>query len=145
MASAPAKAVANLQPFIGTWDTFGTILGADGKAEGELRATDIYEWFPGKFFLLHHVEGRLGDVEVRTLEVVGPGENGRCVARSYDNVGQSEEYSVVLQGRNWIIDSDTQRFRGSFSGDFRMLEGRWEASDYGRTWRPWMNITLRKR
>ena len=61
----PARAVADLAPFIGTWDTSGTILGADGKAEGTLRATDVYEWFPGKFFVLHHVDGKL---EAQTLE-----------------------------------------------------------------------------
>jgi hypothetical protein len=141
----PAKAVADLAPFIGTWDTSGTVLDADGKAAGELKATDIYEWFPGEFFVLHHVEGTLGDAEVRALEVIGVGEGDGCVARSYDNAGQSDEYAVALRGRSWTIDGSTQRFRGSFSEDFTTLEGSWEASDDGKTWRWWMNITLRKR
>jgi hypothetical protein len=141
----PAAAVLNLEPFVGTWDTSGTILDADGSAGAELRATDTYEWFPGNFFLVHHVHGKLGEVEVRTLEVIGAGDGDSCVARSFDNAGQSGEYIVALRHRSWSIEGKTERFRGSFSEDFRTLEGLWEAAEDGMTWRPWMNITLRKR
>lgn len=141
----PATAVAGLAPLIGTWDTSGTILDADGEAEGKLRGTDVYEWFPGRFFVLHHVDGKLEDTEVKAIEVIGAGEGDGCIARSYDNAGQSDEYKVALQGRMWTIDGSTQRFRGSFSEDFTTLEGSWEASEDGQSWRPWMNITLRKR
>jgi hypothetical protein len=145
-AQQPAKAVAALEPFVGIWDTTGTIMGPDGKPAGELKATDTYEWFAGRFFLIHHVDGHMGDAEVKALEVIGAGPKGTaCIARSYDNAGQSEEYEVALRGSQWTIDGKTQRFRGQLTEDGRILEGQWDLSEDGSTWRPWMRIRLRKR
>jgi hypothetical protein len=142
----PTNAVAALEPFVGVWDTNGTILDADGKPAGELKATDTYEWFPGGFFLIHQVDGHMGDAEVKALEVIGAGAREHsCVARSYDNAGQSEEYEVALSGRKWTIDGKTQRFRGQLTDDLRTLEGQWELTEDGSTWRPWMRIRLIKR
>src|SRR5688572_23928313 len=145
-AGKPASAVAALEPFVGVWDTTGTVLDAKGQPEGELKAIDTYEWFPGGYFLLHHVDGQMGDAEVKALEVIGAGpREGICLARSYDNAGQSDEFDVALRGRNWTIDGKTQRFRGQLSTDWRTLEGQWELTEDGSTWRPWMQIRLIKR
>jgi hypothetical protein len=142
----PAEAVASLEPFVGVWDTTGTILDAEGQRDGELEAIDSYEWFPGGFFLLHHVGGKMGNAEVKALEVIGAGpREGVCTARSYDNAGQSDEFEVALRGRNWTIDGKTQRFRGQLSADLRTLEGQWELTEDGSNWRPWMRIRLSKR
>jgi hypothetical protein len=142
----PAGAVVALEPFVGVWDTTGTIFGADGKPAAELIATDAYEWFAGGFFLIHHVDGKMGDTEVKALEVIGAGPRSDvCVARSFDNAGQSDEYEVALSGRQWTIDGKTQRFRGELTDDLRTLEGQWELTEDGSTWRPWMRIRLIKR
>jgi hypothetical protein len=142
----PAKALAALEPFVGVWDMTGTILNARGQPEGELTAVDAYEWSPGGFFLLHHVDGLMGESVVKALGVIGAGQReGVCVARSYDNAGQSDQFEVALNGRDWTIDGETQRFRGQLSADLRTLEGQWEMTEQGSTWRPWMRIRLGKR
>ncbi len=140
------KAVADLEPFVGVWDTTGTIFDADGKPEGSLVATDAYEWFAGGHFLLHHVDGRMGEDEVKALEVIGAGpREGVCLAWSFDNGGRSNTYEVALAGRRWAIDGKTERFRGQLSEDLNVLEGQWEFTEDGSTWRPWMSIRLVKR
>jgi hypothetical protein len=142
----PAASVALLEPFIGIWDTTGTLLGTDGKPEGELKATDGYEWFPGRHFILHHVKGTMSGQDVRTLEVIGAGDASGCVTRAYDSSGQTDEYRCALDGHDWAIDGETQRFRGKFDDGFGVLEGDWElAEDDGKSWRRWMHIRLVKR
>lgn len=53
-------------PFVGIWNTEGQIKAGDGAEEQRLVATNIYEWLPGKAFLLHRVDARLGEVITRS-------------------------------------------------------------------------------
>jgi hypothetical protein len=34
-------------------------------------ASDVYEWAPGRFFVIHPAYGRIGEVDVRGVEVIG--------------------------------------------------------------------------
>jgi len=142
----PGPEHQRLNVFVGRWNTEGqTRAGPLGPA-ARITAIDTYEWFPGGYFLLHHVDGQMGDAEVKALEVIGAGpREGVCLARSYDNAGQSDEFDAVLRGRNWTINGKTQRFRGQLSTDWRTLEGQWDLTEDGSTWRPWMRIRLIKR
>lgn len=49
-------AMERLQPFIGKWKTEGTVQMPTGS-EVRLDAVDTYEWLPGGYFLIHHVNG----------------------------------------------------------------------------------------
>jgi len=143
--SKPPKAVADLEPFIGTWRNTGTMFDESGKEAGKMTATDRYEWLDGGFFVLHHVEGNLGDEEIRLLEVIGvQGKDGQVIARFFDNRGMTGEQTYVLKGRSFTVDGPQQRFRGEFDADFQTLEGLWELAEDGKIWRPWMKIVLEK-
>ena len=50
-----------------------------------------------------------------------------------------------LKGADFQITGPTERFAGTFSKDGASLSGTWERSEDGRTWQPWMDITLQKR
>ena len=54
-----------------------------------IAGTDIYEWLPGGFFLVHHVDVTIGDEPVRAIEMIGERDpqTGALVARSYDDTG----------------------------------------------------------
>jgi hypothetical protein len=130
-----------LEILAGHWDTTGTVIGEKSPFE----AVDIYEWMPGGYFLLHHVEAEMGGAEVRALEVIGadPGGSG-YVTWSFDNSGGALTYRAQLDGRKWSIDGEAERFRGEVSPDGRTLEGQWSQKRGGQ-WVPWMDIALRKR
>ena len=134
------KPPKELDILVGHWKTSGTMID-DGST---FEATDIYEWMAGGFFLLHHVEARMGGADVRTLEVIGanPGGNGYR-SWSFDNAGGAATYQERLEDRKWSIDGDTERFRGEVSADGKTLEGRWSQKRDGG-WVPWMDIVLRK-
>jgi hypothetical protein len=40
------------------------------------------------------------------------------------------------------MQSESDRFAGTFADDGDTLEGHWEARDEDATWRPWMDIAL---
>jgi hypothetical protein len=56
-----------------------------------ITGTDIYEWLPGGFFLVHHVDVMIGEQPVQALELIG--EYGPAtdafLARAYDNLATS--------------------------------------------------------
>lgn len=142
MADGPDPAIQALERFVGVWNTTGRIAAIDDKPGGELIATDTYEWLPGRHYLLHWVDARLNGQPSRSLEVVGfDADRGGCVSRSYDDQGQTGDYTCALTGDAWTITGDTLRFSGRFAPDGTSMSGTWQMKDRG-DWRDWMDITL---
>lgn len=106
------SAMKRLQPFIGKWKTEGTIQAPNGTAV-KLNAIDTYEWLPGEFFRLHHVDGRMGENEVKAIEIIGFHEDGMYVTTSYDNHGIVANYKAQLHELEWTIIGSTERFRAA--------------------------------
>jgi hypothetical protein len=67
----PSAAHRALDVLAGRWVTRGTIHATADVPAAELLAIDRCEWLPGGFFLLHHVDARLGGVTAQSLEVIG--------------------------------------------------------------------------
>ncbi len=145
VASGPAPGPEHraLDVFVGTWNTQGLIEAGPSGPASRLVAVDTYEWLPGGFFLLHHVDGSLGDQPVQTLEIIGYDASSRSyVTRSYDNQGNSNTYRANLRAAWWTILGESERFTGVFSDDGTTLTGMWEQSADGATWTSWMTIKL---
>jgi hypothetical protein len=142
----PGPAHARLARFVGTWDTTGRLVDGPSGAAGALVAVDRYEWMPGGFFLLHHVDGRLGDAAVRALEVIGWDDaRGAYRTWAFDEAGTAATYEARLDGRAWTIVGATERFAGTFDEAGDTLRGRWERDAGDGEWRPWMDVTLVRR
>jgi hypothetical protein len=133
-----------LDVFVGTWNTTGSIRTGGHLVDQRLFATDIYEWLPGKCFLLHKVDARLGDEISRSVEVIGwDSEIGQITSTSYSDQGSISRFSCSFERGNWRIDGDAMRFRGNFDSNRRQLSGTWEiASETG--WEVWMDVKLAK-
>ena len=139
-----SNAIEALVPFVGTWNTEGKIKANDGAKEQRLVATDIYEWLPGKGFLLHRVDARLGDQITRSIEIIGWDDDaGELFSTSYDDKGATSRFRCALEDHDWKIDGNGIRFRGAFDKDWNELTGTWELESYG-SWSPWMDIRLTK-
>ena len=133
--------IKELRPFIGTWAT--TIeMTEDGQTTTH-RATDTYRWALGDKFIFHDVKGNMGGQPIETLEVMSVKGPRNFALRSYDNSGAVQEYTASLDGHDWLIDGDTLRFRGTFSTDWRVLEGKWEKRSDAR-WQHWLVVRLQK-
>jgi len=49
-----------------------------GEVPVPITGTDIYEWLPGGFFLLHHVDVVIGEQAVRAIELIGEYDPAGC-------------------------------------------------------------------
>jgi len=120
----PSSAVAVLDRLVGEWTV-------TGGAEGIIR----YEWMPGRFFLLQHVELEQFGQTITGLEVIGQlhpfGEPAGTdvVSRFYDSMGNTLDYVYELEGDKLTIWAGTKEspayFTGTFSDDDRVLDGAW--------------------
>ncbi len=147
--TAPGPEHRLLDVFVGTWNTEGTIL-ADAAhpsaTTAKLTAVDTYEWLPGGFFLIHHVDGRMGEDEVHAIEIIGYDASRQAYrTRSFDNQGNTGTYEATLRGATWRIRGERERFTGELGDDGGSLTGQWERrSTDGTRWVPWMDIRLTK-
>ncbi len=136
-------ALAALELFVGIWNTTGTIRPSGDEPAQTLLATDIYEWLPGRHFLLHRVDARMGGAPSRSIEIVHwDAARGTCMSRSYDDQGSISDYQCALADRHWSIRGDSVRFAGDFDESGDRLTGLWELRGEDGRWRPWIDLEL---
>jgi hypothetical protein len=77
-----------LTTIAGQWRTSGHVIG---DPQVPVTGTDIYEVFPGGYFLVHHIDVTVGGQSVRGIEIIGvPDGEGGYLGRSYDSDGNAE-------------------------------------------------------
>ncbi|MBD8498619.1 DUF1579 family protein [Paenibacillus arenosi] len=141
--SKPNFFLTNLNVFVGKWRTEGIVKDRTSGSTIRLRATDTYEWLPGGFFLIHHVDGHIGVAEVKAIEIIGFDEASQMYfTHSFDNQGSRGNYQANLLDAVWTITGTSERFSGIFSDNFNTLSGRWELLNESSEWEHWMDITL---
>lgn len=151
-------AVRRLGALVGRWRSEGHVVG---EPHVPVTGTDIYEWLPGGFFLVHHVDVLVGEQKVQAIELIGERDpaTDAFLARAYDNEGS------VTTMRATVDDAGVWTFTGgadvaaaaqpssaeasgavrstlTVSGDRSSMTARWERSDDGATWQPWMDMAF---
>jgi hypothetical protein len=133
-----------LGALVGRWRTLGRTIEVEGAEPLEIDAVDTYEWLPGGA-LLHRVDARVGDEHVEGAEIIGWDPERGCYLTQYFGNDGPASYEATLGEeagtRVWRMRSGTDRFRGEFSEDGDVLEGRWERLE-GERWLPWMEVRL---
>ncbi len=157
-APAPGPEIQRLGALAGRWRSEGHV-GAEVPVP--ITGTDVYEWLPGGFFLVHRVDVVIGQQRVQALELVGEDDpaTGSFTARAYDNLGNV----TVMRAR--VDDQGVWRFTGGgdvapvarpasadaggavrstlmVSADRSGMTAGWERSDDGATWRRWMDVAF---
>ena len=120
----PSAELRALDRLVGTW-------AVTGGVEGTVR----YEWMPGRFFLLQHVELTQFGQPVTGMEVIGNlrpfGEpaGADVVSRFYDSTGNTLDYAYELSGDTLTIwggaKGSPAYYRGTFSPDGTSVTGEW--------------------
>ncbi|GGD53268.1 DUF1579 family protein [Paenibacillus nasutitermitis] len=145
MSTKRDPAMERLNVFVGKWNTEGVIKASPSGAAEQLKAVDTYEWLPGGYFLIHHIDGHMGKEEVKAIEIIGYDPSSqKYTTHSYDNQGNFNAYKANLLDRDWTILGESERFTGMLSEDGNILTGTWELSHDGENWAQWMDIKLTK-
>jgi hypothetical protein len=120
----PSEGVQALDRLVGRWTV-------TGGAEGTVR----YEWMPGGFFLLQHIELTHDGQPVTGVEVIGKlhpfgePESEDVHSRVYDALGNTFDYVYELTGDTLMIwggaKGSPAYYQGSFSADGDTVTGAW--------------------
>jgi hypothetical protein len=135
------------QPFVGEWDTEGTMLPASRKSGEHFHATDSYELLPGGHFLVHRWDAHMPEGRTRGIEIFGRDKHGDdFFMHSYDDLGNTGVMTASVDDEGWTFLGESMRFHGGFSEAGDLFSGIWEfRQDPEKAWVPWMSVTLKKR
>jgi hypothetical protein len=121
------------------------VLDEDGNPGPRITTSDVYEWAPGGFFLLHSAYGRIGEFGVGGIEMIGYDEAaGAYRSHFFDSQGTVTVSSLVARGKVWTYQGATTRSTVEFSDGDRIQTVLHERTDDGTTYRPSMRVTLVK-
>ena len=134
-----------LDAFIGRWMTEGETV-ADGSAPAAaIVASDVYQWLPGRHFVMHTAYGRIGDIGAGGMEVTGfDPETGQFRCHFFDSFGNASVHSLSYRNGRWLWQGTNTRCEGTPSSDGKTMVARHERSDDGVTWTHSMTVTLRR-
>lgn len=128
-APQPSPDLLAFNRLLGTW------LVSDPSGQNATHGTVRFEWLPGSFFLLQHLDLVHRGRPIQGLEVIGHrqpfGEAPSPEIRSccYDNEGNTLGYVYELEGDTLTIwggeKNSPAYYRGTFSADGDGNTGRW--------------------
>jgi hypothetical protein len=117
-APQPGPENARLEVFIGKWINEGLTVATPGAPAAKILTSDVYEWIPGRFSVLHTAYGRLGDLDVSGVEILGyDAESGRYTSHFFDSQGHVLVDDLIYDDGRWIWSGERIRTTSDFSED----------------------------
>jgi hypothetical protein len=136
-------ALTLLQTFIGLWNTTGEVYDSVNGSSENIHGTDVYEWLPGGFFMLHRVNVFMGAAQSQSLEIIGFDEEQQLYTmHSFDDGGNETRMIAKPQNGMWMFEGDNLRFKGGFGDDGMTLSGNWEQRNETGKWSLFIRIHL---
>jgi hypothetical protein len=132
-----------LDVLIGKWINEGRTVASAEVPSLPILTSDVYEWAPGGFFVVHSAYGRIGESSVGGVEIIGVDGDGYR-STLYDSFGNVHTSQLALDGEviRWL--GDRTRCTATITDNGSTQVAHHEASADGATWAPSMDVTLRK-
>jgi hypothetical protein len=125
--------------------TVGHTIPTDGEPRLDIHASDVYEWVAGRFFVVHTAYGRVGDVDVGGIELIGYDPETKIFrTHFFDSQGNISSQDLTFEAGTWTWSGTHARATGVLSDDGQAMPTLHEWSEDGANWRPSMDVTLRK-
>jgi len=141
----PGPEVRRLDVFIGRWITQGQLANGAGEPAGRIIASDVYEWAPGGFFVLHSAYGRIGEVRGGGVEVIGYNlSTRRYWSQFFDSQGNATASELSIDAQHWVWQREDTRCTASFSADGTTQTAHHQRRDEDGSWVPSMDVVLTK-
>jgi hypothetical protein len=154
----PGAEIQRLGALVGRWRSDGHVVGDPAVP---VTGTDTYEWLDGGFFLVHRVDVVVGDQQVQALEIIGEHDpkTDSFTARAFDNEGNATTMRATVDDHGvWTFtggadiapaaqpsSSDSNgavRSTLTVSIDGTSMTAKWERTDDGSIWQPWMDMNF---
>jgi hypothetical protein len=134
-----------LEIFIGKWINEGHTIAGPGTPSVKILTSDVYEWMPGGFFVLHTAYGRIGSIDVGGTEILGyDAVNKKYRSYFFDSQGNISRQELTECCGTWTWQGEKTRCLAIFSDNGTTQTAHHEQSDDGVNWHPSMDVTLRK-
>jgi hypothetical protein len=144
-APEPGPEHHRLEIFIGKWINEGETVPSGGASTVRILTSDVYEWIPGRFAVLHTAYGRIGELDVGGVEIIRyDTETGKYTSHFFDSQGHLTVDELLYDDGMWIWKGERIRTTSTFSDDGKVQHSLHEQSDDGVAWRPAMDVTLRR-
>jgi hypothetical protein len=101
MPARPGPEHRKLDVFVGKWINQGHTVARDGVPPTEILTSDVYEWVPGGFFLIHTAYGRIGEHGVGGIEIISyDPAPGSYISRFFDSQGNAAAAAIDAAARD---------------------------------------------
>jgi hypothetical protein len=132
------------EPLIGSWASSGRTVERAGQPSVSIAGSDVYEWLPGRHFIVHRVDVRMGDDQVDVLEVIGEPDGDGYLMRSFDHAGATALARATVDDRGvWTFTGPTERATLVIAEDGDSMAATWERTTPSG-WEHWMDMWFRR-
>ncbi len=144
-AAVPGPEHRRLDIFIGKWINEGHTVATAEAPSVRILTSDVYEWMPGGFFVLHTAYGRIADVDVGGTEIIGyDPTTGTYRSLLFDSQGNINEDEMTVEGDTWTWAGATHRATAVFTDNGKTQTCRHERLDESGQWVHAMDVVLVK-
>jgi hypothetical protein len=132
-----------LAVLIGSWINEGHTIGTAEVPSVPILTSDMYEWAPGGFFVVHSAFGKIGDTSVGGVEIIGV-DGAAYLSTLYDSFGNVHRSRLDIDGDVLRWTGDRTRCAVTLTDGGMTQVARHESSADGVSWTASMDVTLRK-
>ena len=145
--------LARLETFVGKWTTEGQAYDSPFGPAGRNTAIETYEWLAGGMFLIHRLEGRLGDQPMACIEMTcADAAHQRYAVQSFYSDGKTNEWRGQMRDATWTLTGNwvsqrkttTVRCTAVFGDAGTTIQAKWEYSTDRLTWMRFWETTATK-
>jgi hypothetical protein len=134
-----------LAVLIGNWINEGATVATAGIPSVPIRTSDVYEWVPGGFFVVHTAFGKIGDTSVGGVSIIGV-DGDAYDDTFYDSFGNAHRSRLEIDGdtHRWTSLDGRTRCTVTMADGGMTQVAHHESSVDGVTWTASMDVVLRK-
>jgi hypothetical protein len=149
----PGPEYRRLDVFVGKWKMEGLQYDGPFGPAAKVSAVETYEWLTGGFFLVHRLDGRLGDAEIACIEVIGQDASSQSYPRqSFYSDGKTNIWRTQEDNGTWTLTGDAPmedkslkvRSTTAFSDSGNKMTAKWEYSSDGSRWQTFWDVDATK-
>lgn len=143
----PDPALKQLDVLVGKWVTEWRLKQGSPDKSFHIIGTDTYEWLPGEFFLLHHVDVRMSGLPYQVTEIIGGYDHATHTypMHSFDSRGNLQVMQALVGDKGvWTFAGENARATLVVNKDGETMQASWEQTKDGAKWVPWMDMKFTK-
>ena len=149
MTQSPAT--KRLEVFVGEWREEGQAFDSPFGPAAKVNTVQTWNWLPGRQFLIHRLQGRLGENNMACIEIIGTDASSESYSvHSFYNDGNKNVWQLSEGDGAWSLIGDWKsegkamkvRCTIGFNDPGNNMTAKWEYSSDGSNWQVFWDTKL---